>query len=189
MRARTLGSTSDSGAWRSVMAFGLLAIGYWLLGNDSFVDLLDPTLMTPTLKGRLQPLMQNTHALFLTDELRWQNYQIRVPVLARQFRYLLIPCQRRPYSGEAVCCIRHAQSCTTSEHSALHFPAAHRLRHRLRVVGVIVRRIQLLRPDINRLIPELLQLIDEPILQIEPDMIGSNIDLLSHGSYPIAHSP
>src|SRR6266516_5588007 len=69
-----------------------------------------------------------------------------------------------------------------SEHAALHFARAHRTRDRLGIVGIVVRRIQLLGPHIDRLVPELFQLVHEPILQIEPDVVRAYEDLLSHRS-------
>src|SRR5258706_7031564 len=84
-------------------------------------------------------------------------------MLARQLRYLLVPCQRRAHVGEAVGGVRHAQTCTTSEHSALHFPAAHGLRDRLGIVRIVVRGVQLLRPHVDRLVAELLELVHEAV--------------------------
>src|SRR6266850_7377062 len=102
-------------------------------------------------------------------------------MLARQLRYLLVPCQCRPYLGEPVGCIRHAQTCTTREHATLHLAAAHGLRHRLGIVGIIVGWVQFLWSHVDRLIAELLELVDKAILQVEPTMVGAPIDLFSHG--------
>src|SRR6266516_261305 len=67
-----------------------------------------------------------------------------------------------------------------SEHAALHFARADRLGDRLGIVGIVVRRIQLLWPDIDRFVAEPLQLVDKPIFQVEADMIGANVDFFSH---------
>src|SRR6266568_4182923 len=148
-----------------------------------FLDFFNPPLVPATLEVRFQPFVQDTDTLFFRDELSRQHKEVRIPMLARQLGYLLIPCQRRPYSGEAVGCIRHAQSCTTSEHSALHFPAAHRLRHRLGIVGIVVGRIELLRPHVDRFVPELFQLVYQPVLEIEAYMVCTHIDLFRHWSH------
>src|SRR6266478_2330779 len=103
-------------------------------------------------------------------------------MLARQLRYLLIPCQRRTHAGVAVGCIRHAQTCTTSEHSPLHFSTTDSLGDGLGVVRIVVRRIQLLGPHVDRLVAELLELVYQAVLEIEADVVGTHKDLLSHGS-------
>src|SRR6266571_532088 len=154
-----------------------------------FLDFFNPPLVPATLEVRFHPFVQDTDTLFFRDELSRQHKEVRIPMLARQLGYLLIPCQRRPYSGEAVGCIRHAQSCTTSEHSALHFPAADGLRHRLRVVGIVVRRIELPGPHVDRLVPELLQLVHQPVLEVEPHMIGADVDLLRQSFVSLWQSP
>src|SRR6266545_757772 len=127
MRARILGSTSESGACRSVMQSPSLVPHP---PSPSFVDFLHSPLMAATFEPSFQPLVQDVDPLLLT------------------------PCQRRPYSGEAVGRIRHAQTCTTSEHSALHFSTADGARDGLGIVGIVVRRVELLRPDVDWLVPE-----------------------------------
>src|SRR3989441_1964636 len=138
--------------------------------------------MTTTFESRFQPLVQDVHSLLFTHELRRQDQQIRVPMLPGQLRYLLIPCQGRPHLGEAVRRVRHAQSCTTRQDSALHVATTHGLGNRLSIIGIVIRRVELLRPHIDRLVAELLQLVYQPILEVEPDMIRADIDLLRQSS-------
>src|SRR5258705_7040473 len=136
--------------------------------------------MPSPFKRRVQPAMQDIDPLLFTHKLRRQHQDVRIPMLARQLGYLLIPCQRRTHVGVAVGRVRHAQTCTTSEHSALHFARTYRTRDRLGIVGIVVGRVELLGPNIDGLVPELLQLIHKPVLEVEPDVIGSYVDLLSH---------
>src|SRR6266850_3570914 len=149
-----------------------------------FLEFFYPALVPATLEIRIQPLVQDVDALLFAHELRRQHKDVRIPMLARQLGYLLIPCQRRTHVGEAVGRVRHAQTCTTSEHSALHFARAYRTRDRLGIVRIIVRRVELLGPDVDGLVTKLLQLVDESVLETEPDVVGTDINLLSHRSFP-----
>src|SRR6266481_6871534 len=99
--------------------------------NSSFINFLDPPLMAPAFEPGLQPLVQDIDPLLLTHELRRQHQDVRIPMRPGQLRYLLVPCQRRTHVGVAVGCVRHAQTCTTSEHSALRFARTYRTRDRL----------------------------------------------------------
>src|SRR5881394_74315 len=155
----------------------------------SFIDLLHTSLMPAAVEASLQPLMQNAYALLFSDELRRQHQQVGVPMLTRQLRYLLVPCQRRPYSREPVGCIRHAQSCTACEHSALHLPAADSLRHGFRIVRIVVRRVESFWPNIDRLIAELLELVHETVLQFEPHVIRADENALRQSSVSPWQSP
>src|SRR5690349_20932860 len=192
MRSAILGSDSDSGASRSVIYHPVwLSVGAQHAAPLRLVLWLEffyPSLMPATFKSSLQPLVQDANPLLLCHELCREHQEIRIAMLARQLRDLLVPCQRRSYLGEAVGCIRHAQSRTTREHSPLHFPAAHRLGDRLGIVRIVVRRIELLGTHIDRLVTHLFELGNEPVLEIKPDVVGSQIDLLTHRSYPIADS-
>src|SRR5258705_2240680 len=149
-----------------------------------FLEFFYPALMPATLEIRFQPLVQDVDSLLFTHELRRQHQDVRIPMLGLQLGYLLIPCQRRTHVREAVGRVRHAQTCTTSEHSALHFARAYRTRDRLGIVRIVVRRIQLLGSDVDRLVSEFLQLVDKPVLEIEPHMIRPHVNLLSHRSFP-----
>src|SRR5437762_3394885 len=148
----------------------------------SFIDLLHTSLMPAAVEASLQPLMQNAYALLFSDELRRQHQQVGVPMLTRQLRYLLVPCQRRTHVGETVGRVRHAQTCTTSEHPPLHFSTTHRLGHRLGVVGIVVRRVEVFRANIDRLIAELLELVHEAVLEFEPHVIRADENALRQSS-------
>src|SRR6267142_2004010 len=149
-----------------------------------FLEFFYPALVPATLEIRIQPFVQDVDPLLFAHKLRRQHEDVRIPMLARQLRYLLIPCQRRTHAGVAVGCIRHAQTCTTSEHPPLHFSTTHSLGDGLGVVRIVVRRIQLLGPHVDRLVTKLLELVNEPVLEIEPHVVRTHKDLLSHRSFP-----
>src|SRR5213592_339442 len=150
----------------------------------SFVDFLHAALVAPAFERGIQPFVQDVDSLLFTHKLRRQHQDVRIPMLARQLSYLLIPCQRRTHVGIAVGRVRHAQTCTTSEHPPLHFSTTHSLGDRLGIVGIVVRRVELFGAHVDGLVPKLLELVYQPVLEVEPDVVGSNKDLLSHRSFP-----
>src|SRR6267143_6698747 len=58
----------------------------------SLINFLDPPLMPTAFESGFQQLVQDIDPLLLTHKLRRQDEQVRVPMLARQLRYLLVPC-------------------------------------------------------------------------------------------------
>src|SRR6266576_3922232 len=148
----------------------------------SFVDFLHAALMAPAFERGIEPLVQDVDPLLFAHKLRRQHEDVRIPMLARQLGYLLIPCQRRTHVGETVGRVRHAQTCTTSKHPALHFSTTHRLGHRLGVVRIVVRRVESFWPNIDRLIAELLELVHEAVLEFEPHVIRADENALRQSS-------
>src|SRR3990172_7606787 len=151
IKSAIAGSALASGARRSIM-----------------VDLGDAPRVAAALESGLKPAVQDLHPFLLTHEAGRQDEHIRVVVLARQLGDLGTPDDRRAHARVPVGHVCHAETGPARQDGPLHDATTHGFSRGPRVIGVVVRRVDGLRPHVHRLAPHPLPLRDGPPLWPEP---------------------